>query len=458
MTAIGILIGSGVIPVVSTFGFAILGAIAGDSASYFLGYYFNDKIHSMWPFRKYPNLLESGRSFFDHHGGKSVFIGRFLGPLRAVVPVVAGMMRMPNGRFLVANVTSAILWSFIYILPGVFIGLASTELDHESSKNFLKIILIGLVLAWAVIYLFMKATNIASKFLDAHTKILWHWSKSHPKLKKYAFMILNPDAPNSNIQLVFFLLSCCCLILFLATALATYLGLFNGLDQLVLEGSTRLHSSKLALLMTLISFLGNKFFLFYLVTVLFIYLSFVKGQLRLGLHFLSLYLTTAFTVLLIKHLAFSARPDVLAVIKSTSSFPSGHATLAVSVIGFMTLIISQPFTRAVRQSIILPMASLIGLVILSRVYLAAHWFSDILAALFLGLTILFAHLLSYDRKQTKNTLKAKDLIPITLLTIVTFVSYSYFNFQSSYENNRLKAQSEQKHTPFFKKKALAEFI
>lgn len=446
MTAIGILIGSGVIPVVSTFTFAIFGAIAGDSASYFLGYYFNDKIHSIWPFRKHPNLLKSGRYFFDTHGGKSVFIGRFLGPLRAVVPVVAGMMRMPNGRFLMANVTSAILWSFIYILPGVFIGLASAELDHDSSKHFLKIILIGLVAAWASIYLLMRLTNLISNFLDTHTKILWRWSKSHPTLKKYAFMILNPEAPNSNIQLVFFLLSCFCLILFLLVSLITYLGFFDGLNAMVLGIAVKLHSQKIVLLLTAITLLGDKFFLFYLVSALFVYLSVVKKQLRLGLHFLSIYLTSAISVMVIKHIAFSPRPDVLQTVKSTSSYPSGHSTLAVSVIGFLTFIISQPFSRAVRQSIIVPMASLIALVLLSRVYLAAHWVSDIVAATMLGLTILFAHILSYDAKVTIKTLRAKSLISISLITLLIYSLYATVHFKSSYQANRLKLQTEQEQT------------
>ena len=46
--------------------------------------------------------------FFERHGGKSVFIGRFLGPIRAVIPLAAGIMQMPRGRFWIDPVTGRV--------------------------------------------------------------------------------------------------------------------------------------------------------------------------------------------------------------------------------------------------------------------------------------------------------------------------------------------------------------
>src|SRR5690348_14259574 len=91
MIAIGALVGASVIPFWSTLFYAILGAIIGDGISYWLGYHFKDRIYNIWPFKRYPQILESGETFFRNHGSLSVFIGRFVGPVRALVPVVAGM-------------------------------------------------------------------------------------------------------------------------------------------------------------------------------------------------------------------------------------------------------------------------------------------------------------------------------------------------------------------------------
>jgi membrane protein DedA with SNARE-associated domain len=60
--------------------------------------------------------------FFAKHGGKSVFIGRFFGPVRAVVPLAAGVLRMPRGLFWLANVTSAIVWAPMLVFAGDTVG------------------------------------------------------------------------------------------------------------------------------------------------------------------------------------------------------------------------------------------------------------------------------------------------------------------------------------------------
>ena len=87
----------------------VTGAIAGDAISFWLGRRYGYLIARVWPFSRRPELLTRGFAFFERHGGKSVFIGRFFGPLRAVIPLVAGIARMPTRRFWLANVFSA-LW------------------------------------------------------------------------------------------------------------------------------------------------------------------------------------------------------------------------------------------------------------------------------------------------------------------------------------------------------------
>jgi undecaprenyl-diphosphatase len=101
---------------------AILGAIVGDGVSYGIGRRYGYAVNRIWPFTHNNSLIPSGISFFQRHGGKSVFIGRFFGPVRAVIPLAAGILNMPAGRFWVANVGSAIVWAPGVMFPGALIG------------------------------------------------------------------------------------------------------------------------------------------------------------------------------------------------------------------------------------------------------------------------------------------------------------------------------------------------
>jgi len=97
---------------------AALGAILGDTVSYWLGYHYHHAIARMWPLSRNPELLPKGEVFFRKWGTAGVFLGRFFGPLRSAVPLVAGICEMPRGRFQFANVTSALVWATGILAPG----------------------------------------------------------------------------------------------------------------------------------------------------------------------------------------------------------------------------------------------------------------------------------------------------------------------------------------------------
>jgi membrane protein DedA with SNARE-associated domain len=107
-----------------------LGGVVGYSISYWIGHYFKDSIGNIWPFSAHPNLIPRGEAFFHKHGLWSVFLGHFIGPVRAVIPVVAGMFSMPQVPFQVANVSSAFIWSFWAILwPVLFVAYQQPILE-----------------------------------------------------------------------------------------------------------------------------------------------------------------------------------------------------------------------------------------------------------------------------------------------------------------------------------------
>ncbi len=231
MTAIGILAGSGVMRIDLTILAAIAGAIIGDSASYFLGYYFSNRIMNIWPFKNHPMWLEYGNKYFKQHGGKSVLLGRFAGPLRSIIPLVAGMMKMRQDRFLLANVLSAIGWSILYVMPGVLIGAASSELSNETATKLfigvllalLAIWLIGLALKWLIIH--------SKRWLDTNLHRSWMFAKRHPNFQS-AFLWITPPSEKDHAPTSFLIINILILLIILTILITLRSSHFlNALDQ-----------------------------------------------------------------------------------------------------------------------------------------------------------------------------------------------------------------------------------
>lgn len=126
LVAIGVLIGGniGSAEFWTILACAATGAALGDWLSYWLGYHYHEKIAKMWPLSRHPDLLPKGHAFFEKYGAWAIVLGRFSGPLRASVPIVAGAVQMPNGRFQIANWSSAFLWAGVLLVFGDGMGKA----------------------------------------------------------------------------------------------------------------------------------------------------------------------------------------------------------------------------------------------------------------------------------------------------------------------------------------------
>ncbi len=121
LVGIGTLFGAGAsMSFVSIWFAAALGAAFGDWLSYWIGYRYHAQIAHFWPLSKHPELLERGHTFFKKWGAWAIVMGRFWGPLRASVPIVAGVIQMPWLSFQMANFGSAFLWAFVLLSPGAF--------------------------------------------------------------------------------------------------------------------------------------------------------------------------------------------------------------------------------------------------------------------------------------------------------------------------------------------------
>lgn len=98
---------------------AAVGATLGDAVSYWVGLYYKEEAKGFWPLNRHPDMVARAEQFFSRYGVWGVVIGRFFGPLRAVVPLIAGVLAMRQLPFQLANVGSAAVWSFAMLGPGV---------------------------------------------------------------------------------------------------------------------------------------------------------------------------------------------------------------------------------------------------------------------------------------------------------------------------------------------------
>jgi membrane protein DedA with SNARE-associated domain len=149
----GALLPGGTLPLVPVVLGAVAGAVAGDSVSFWLGRKFGPGLVNVWPFRARPDLLDRGVAFVRKHGGKSVFIGRFFGPARAIVPLAAGLLDMPAQRFWIANILSAIVWAPSILAPAALLGDAAKRIASEEElalSALMLFLLFGVGGAWAL--------------------------------------------------------------------------------------------------------------------------------------------------------------------------------------------------------------------------------------------------------------------------------------------------------------------
>lgn len=122
LVAIGALIGASGINFYPVWLGGAFGAALGDWISYWFGFRYKEQVAMMWPLSRYPKILPRGEAFVRKWGVPSIFIGRFFGPLRASVPLAAGIFEMPYGAFQIANFVSALIWSAALLLFGDVIG------------------------------------------------------------------------------------------------------------------------------------------------------------------------------------------------------------------------------------------------------------------------------------------------------------------------------------------------
>lgn len=437
MTAIGALIGSGAMPMAPTILWAIAGAFVGDFLSYGLGAYYNERLRKMWPFRKHPQWLSMGEKFFTKHGGKSVLIGRFFGPVRSLVPLVAGLLHMSIPRFVLADIIAAILWSVVYIVPGIVVGALSLELPPAMATQFILSILAIVAFGWIVLVLIHLFFKTVVAMTDRGVDRLWECFEKYKATSWLTTFLSDSKRSHPHRQLTLALFAFLCGILFLWVFCSVFMqGYLTHLNEPVLALLRSLHTHVGDNIMVAVTLLGDRYV--QLTSGILIFgLLIWKQYHRAAFHWLSVIFLSAAAGETIKFLYYSPRPTGLLHQSTSSSFPSGHVLLSTALFGFLAIVIGH-YSRASQRKIPLLIASFfIFAIALSRIYLGAHWLTDVLASLFLGLAIAAFVSLSYFRRESKRLPVAKLAQVSVGIFLILWITYGISNFRTQQENNTL---------------------
>ncbi len=147
LVGVGTLIGTNVLPFYPVVLSAYCGAVLGEYLSYILGYHYHQSILNWRLFKSHQALLEKAKIFFERYGTAGVFFGRFIGPLRAVIPFSAGVFQMKKSTFTWVNLTSGVIWAPLYLMPGILAG-AAYQLDKQTGVESVFIILLIILMGW----------------------------------------------------------------------------------------------------------------------------------------------------------------------------------------------------------------------------------------------------------------------------------------------------------------------
>lgn len=410
MFGIGALVAAGALELWPTLGAAAAGAVLGDGVSFWIGRHFHQHLRVMWPFSHYPALVNRGVDFFYKHGGKSVVLARFLGPVRPILPTVAGMLDMPPRKFFVVNVFSALLWAPAYTLPGVVFG-ASLGLASQVAGRLAVVLLILVALVWFTVWL----VGVVFRYLQPRAGFLLtralDWSHAHPLLQPLAAAMLDPTHPEARG------LAALVVVLAVASLLTTWLlsGWLTGLDRFLFESLSDLRNPIADQVMLFITGLGDTSLLLMVLTAGSAWLL-TRGRRNAALHWLAMVTATAVLTYLLKLMVAAQRPMPLYDGLSTYSFPSTHTTLSIAVYGFMAVLIARELTPLRRWAPYLGAALLVIPIAFSRLYLGAHWLSDVLGGLALGLVTLALFGIAY-RRHPAQPLGWQSLLLIGVLTL-----------------------------------------
>ncbi|MFC2973729.1 bifunctional DedA family/phosphatase PAP2 family protein [Azotobacter bryophylli] len=341
MFAVAVMAGSGALTAWETLLLGYAGGLLGDAISYAVGRRFHQSIRRLPVLRHHPEWMVGAEAYFQRYGTVSLLVGRYIGPLRPMLPMIAGMLDMPLPRFILVSLLAASGWSVAYLLPGWTTGAALRLPLPEGFWREAAVVLVALAVVVGVI--------------------------AHSSLRRQRWTVP--------------LAACLCLTALIALLLGwMHLHeLDNGLMTLIQQH----RNASLDRVMEMITVIGDFHTMLYASVLLSLLLLLAK-QWRAALLPLGVLLVAGQAGSTLKLLFCRMRPEVLLNPLTSYSLPSGHSTSAFAFFLVLGILAGREQPPRMRLTWLLLACLPATAVALSRVYLGVHWPTDIIAGALLA--------------------------------------------------------------------------
>ena len=364
---------------------SFVGAVLGDGISFWLGAHYRQTIVNRWPLKRNPGLIARGERFLRSHGGKSVFVARFTPGVRAIVPVLAGILQMGVVRFLVMNVLSALVWAPAHILAGAAIGASFVLLGAVAGRLALIVALLLVLLGLLIWGTRAAVRRLPSRAARAQER-LWLWARGRDAwYTRPLLSILDPqrrELPG---------------LVLLGALLAASLWLFFGVLQDMLAGTALVRTNEAVFhfmqslrtdwidqVMVAISELGDATVVTATAFAAMLWFAWRRNW-RAAAHALAAVVAASLFTLVFKLALHVPQPQTPSSGWTVFSFPSGHSVASAALYGFLAIVSVWEIGARWKLLVTTAAAVLIGTIAFSRVYLGAYWLSDVLAGVAFGL-------------------------------------------------------------------------
>ncbi|HVT00428.1 MAG TPA: bifunctional DedA family/phosphatase PAP2 family protein [Solirubrobacterales bacterium] len=389
----GAVAGQGAIDLYLTIALAWTMACAGDVTSFFLG----RRLGREFLLRHGPRFgfghdrLEQVEDFFSRHGGKTIFLGRFVGFVRAFAPFIAGSSGMRFRQFFPYSVLGCGIWVSATVVIGyVFSRSIDTAIRYAGKGAFLLGALIVVVVGtvWAIRFFRVAANRRAAvDWLDDHAATRWivAFARRHETGLR---LIGDRLTPGGSFGLEFTsLMAVLAVAVFVLVAYIVVVGRDPGPtpgDETAVEVVEALRCGFLTGLSKLFTFLGSGGFVWALTAVCAVALAWRRHWTEVCVLLVGMALIQI-GVHELKAAVDRPRPPDGLVAASGSSFPSGHAAHSVIYVWAATTIVVRLRPGMARAALVVVAGIVLtALVGLSRIYLNVHYLSDVSAGWALG--------------------------------------------------------------------------
>lgn len=414
---------------------SVVGAVAGDGLSFWLGSHFGPGLATRWPLRKSPKLVARGQALIQRHGGKAVFLSRFASGTRAFVPLAAGMLRMQPARFYAFNIGSALIWAPGYILIGVLLG-GSLHLVTAIAGRLAVFLILLIAILWVAIWLARRVIlGIGPRALKVFRVELTRWATARntwPRRQLLELFHAQWREPRALLTEVVLFIAC--------------LWLFLGILEDVLTGDPLVQASGAVfhLLQSLRTTWGDHLMVAMTgmgagvvttaVTLAVLVWLLWRRTWRTAAYWLIAVVGAAVFTAVIEYSINWPRPTDLYSGWNAFSFAS-HVTINTVLYGFLGFLVARELRPRLRAWVIGGACVLIALIAASRLYLGTHWLAEIGAGILIGTAWVTLLAIIYSWRLRPRRVGAGQLLGVAVLA---FAATWGFHLAYQYQHDILR--------------------